>query len=169
MLPPCLWFGRPVDYCYPISPYLVYPLDHTRVFFSRKSPACKWLNAHHVFDDGRLHRHISKEDSTVQSSRLYLRVLNRCTLCAPLGRVNFALGVVFGSFVIVALFCGWCVILWCCLGLLVRVVFVLVNCECVDVCAVAFWACVVVVGLCGVATINAVEISCFSDCILCSG
>lgn len=99
MLPPCLWFGRPVDYCYPISPYLVYPLDHTRVFFSRKSPACKWLNAHHVFDDGRLHRHISKEDSTVQSSRLYLRVLNRCTLCAPFWGVEL---------------CTWCSVWFVC-------------------------------------------------------
>lgn len=83
--------------------------------------------------------------------------------------MNFALGVVFGSFVIVALFCGRCVILRCCLGLLVWVVFILGDRECVDVCAVAFGAFVLVVGLCGVATINAVEISCFSDCILCSG
>ena len=80
--------------------------------------------------------------------------------------MNFALGVVFGSFVIVALFCGWCVILWCCLGLLVRVVFVLVNCECVDVCAVAFWACVVVVGLRGVPAVDAVEVGHLLDGVL---
>ena len=53
----------------------------------------------------------------MQSSRLYLRVLIRCTLVPLFGAVNVALGLVFGSFVIVSLFWGWCEILgafWSC-------------------------------------------------------
>lgn len=43
------------------------------------------------------------------------------------------------------------------------------DCECVDICAVASGTCATVVSLCGVATVDAVEIGYFLDCVLCSG